>query len=78
MNPEKTELVVAILNKADQPKTFSLNLKSLRISAKEMSGYRTSSSENCANIQTPEFENQSINYDAPRLSLTTFIISLGK
>ncbi len=78
MNPEKTELVVAILNKADQPKTFSLNLKSLRISGKGMSGYRTSSSENCAIIQTPEIENQSINYNTPGLSLTTFIVSLGK
>ena len=78
MNPEKTELVVAILNKADQPKPFNLNLKPLRISEKGISGYRTSSSENCANIQTPEIENQLINYNAPGLSLTTFIISLGK
>ena len=78
LNPEKTELVVAILNKSDQLKPFSLNLKPLRISGKKVFGYRTSPSENCANIQVPESEDQSINYNAPGLSLTTFIISLGK
>lgn len=78
LNPEKTELVVAILNKSDQLKPFSLNLKPLRISGERVSGYRTSPSENCVNIQTPEIENQSINYNAPGLSLTTFRLSLGK
>ena len=78
MNPEKTELVVAILNKSDQLKPFNLNLKPLRISGERMSVYRTSPSENCANIQTPEIENQSINYNAPGLSLTTFRLPLGK
>ena len=78
LNPEKTELVVAILNKSDQLKPFILNLKPLRISVERVSGYRTSPSENCANIQTPEIENQSINYNAPGLSLTTFRLSLGK
>ena len=78
LNPEKTELVIAIINKSAQPKPFNLNLKPLRISGEEVSGYRTSPSENCVNIPTPEIENQSINYNAPGLSLTTFRLSIGK
>lgn len=78
MNPEKTELVVAILNKSDQLKPFSLNFKPLMVSGKGMSGYRTSSSENCVKIQTPEANYLPIIYNAPGLSLTTFVVSLSK
>jgi len=77
INPEKTELVVAMLNKSDQPKSFSLNLNSLGISGKEIDGYRTSISENCIKIQIPEIKDQLISYKAPGLSLTTFIIPIS-
>ncbi len=77
LNPEKTELVVAILNKSDQLKPFSLNLKSLRISGKEIDGYRTSTSENCVKIQISKIKDQSISYKAPGLSLTTFVVPIS-
>jgi len=78
LNPEKTELVVAFLNKSEQLKPFRLNLKSVRLSGKEIDGYRTSISENCAKIQTSEIKNHWMSYNAPGLSLTTFIIPLRK
>jgi len=74
LNPEKTELVVAIINKSDQLKPFRLNLRALAKSGKEVHGYRTSATENCVNIQTHKVKDQSVIYNAPGLSLTTFII----
>jgi len=76
MNPKKTELVVAILNKSDQLKHFRLNLKARLKSGKEVYGYRTTVVENCTNIPAPEIKDQTINYNAPLLSLTTFIFPL--
>jgi hypothetical protein len=74
INPEKTELVVAILNKTDQSKPFKLNLKAFKKSGKKMPGFRTSQTENCAAISSAEVKNQSMTYSAPGLSLTTFVI----
>lgn len=78
INPEKTELVVAILNKTDQSKSFGLNLKTLTTSGKQVFGYRTNVVENCVNMLISEVKNKSINYIAPSLSLTTLVIPLGK
>jgi len=76
MNPEKTELVVAVINKSDQPKPISMNLKALKKSGKKVQGYRTSPTENCTAISGAEVKNQLMSYSAPGLSLTTFIIPL--
>lgn len=76
MNPEKTRLVVAIINKSDQLKSFNLNLKAVAKSGEKVDGYRTSMVENCTNILAPEIKDQSIIYNAPTLSLTTFVIPL--
>jgi O-glycosyl hydrolase len=78
INPEKTELVVAVINKSDQTKPISLNLIVPFKSGQKVLGYRTSQTENCSNISIPEFKDQSISYNAPSLSLTTFVVSLGK
>lgn len=76
MNPEKTELVVAIINKSNQLKSFNLNLKALAKSGEKVHGYRTSTSENCVKIQISEIKDQSMIYNAPGLSLTTVVIPL--
>jgi O-glycosyl hydrolase len=78
INQEKTELVVAVINKSDQTKPISLNLIVPFKSGQKVLGYRTSQTENCSNISIPEFKDQSISYNAPSLSLTTFVVSLGK
>lgn len=76
INPEKTELVVAVLNKSDQPKPINLNLKAFKKSGTKVQGFRTSQTENCATISSAEAKDQSMSYNAPGLSLTTFIIPL--
>jgi O-glycosyl hydrolase len=78
INPEKTELVVAILNKSDQPESFSLNYKAPNKSGEKAVGYRTSITENCSNILNYEIKDQSIKYNSPPFSLTTFIIPIRK
>ena len=78
MNPKKTELVVAVINKSDQAKPINLNLKAFKKSGKKALGYRTSPTESCSNILISKVKDQSISYNAPGLSLTTFVVSLGK
>lgn len=78
INQEKTELVVAVINKSDQAKPFSLKLKVPIKSGKKVLGYRTSQTENCSNISISEIKEQAIIYNAPGLSLTTFVVSPGK
>lgn len=78
MNPEKNELVIAVINKSAQSKPIKLNLKAFKKSGKKVEGFRTSPTENCSNILIPEIKDQSVIYNAPGLSLTTFVIPLGK
>jgi O-glycosyl hydrolase len=77
MNPEKTELVVAVINKSDHEKAFDLNFKAFDKKVKKAVIYRTCSVEDCAKILSFGIRKQAITYSAPGLSLTTFIIPLG-
>jgi len=76
INSEKTEVVVAALNKSDQPKSFGLNSNAFKKSGEKILGYRTSQTENCMSISNMEVKDQSMNYIAPGLSLATFVIPL--
>jgi O-glycosyl hydrolase len=76
INPDKTELVVAVINKSDQIKPINLNLKAFKKSGKKVIGYRTSLTDNCTAISGAEVKNQSLSYHSPGLSLTTFIIPI--
>jgi len=78
INPEKTEMVFAVINKSNQEKSIHLNLNDMNASGEKVVGYRTSQTEDCSNISIPEVKDQSISYNAPGLSLTTFVVSLGK
>lgn len=75
INRKKNEVVVAILNKSNQPKSYNLRFESVRKSAKILSVYRTSTSENCAKIASPTVKKQSFSYEAPGLTLTTFVLA---
>ena len=77
MNPGKTELVVAFLNKSDQSKSFNLNLKAFEKSGRKATVYRTSATENCSKISSSGIKNKAIRYDSPGLSLTTFIVPIS-
>ncbi|HZL09553.1 MAG TPA: glycoside hydrolase [Prolixibacteraceae bacterium] len=74
INPDKTELVVAILNHSTELKPFKLNLEAFPKPGTKIQVYRTTNLENCENISSPGLNDQSIRYNAPGLSLTTFII----
>jgi O-glycosyl hydrolase len=78
INPEKTELVVAIVNKSEEQKPFNLRLNAGGKPEKEVVIYRTDIAENCERIPSSKVKNQAISYNAPGQSLTTFVISLGK
>ena len=75
INPEKTELVVAVVNKSDQQKHFKLKLNGFNKSGKEVAVFRTGITENCAPISPSVIKNKTISYNAPQQSLTTFVIS---
>lgn len=77
INPENTELVVSVINKSVQFKSFNLNLSAFTKTGKKVLIYRTSLTENCIKVLSPAVKKHAINYNAPGLSLTTFIIPLG-
>jgi hypothetical protein len=76
INPEKTELVVALLNTTDQEHSYNLQLEAFGKTPTSGMVYRTSTTENCTRIMNSEVNNKSIKYIALSLSLTTFVISI--
>ena len=76
INPERTELVVAVNNASIIEEPFTLNLDSFIKIAREVKIYRTSSTENCESVSAMDIKNSQINYLAPALSITTMIFQL--
>lgn len=76
LNLEKTELVVALNNTSDVDQTFQLNFDSSLKSVHPSKIYRTSNTENCSQLKAVQVKNGQIEYPAPGLSLTTFVIQL--
>ncbi len=77
LNPAKTELVVALLNTADKPKSFHLKIETVAQMKTLVSAFRTSATENCTKIGEVKLKNGSIAYNTPAQSLTTFSIVLN-
>lgn len=76
INPEKTELVIAINNPSGNAKNFVLNFDTIAKTVKQAEMYRTGSSENCEKLSAVKIGNGLFEYPAPSLSLTTFIVKL--
>lgn len=76
VNQDKTELVVVLNNPSENEKACTLNFNSLSNKAKQAEIYRTDRDENCQKLLPVQIENGQIDYSAPALSLTTFVISL--
>ncbi len=74
VNPKKNELVVAILNTSDQPGSFNINLSAFSGTGKKIQVYRTSATENCIQIASQGVNKKALAYNAPGMSLTTFVI----
>ena len=77
INPGKTELVVAIVNRSDSQKSYNLKLTDVGLLGEKVAVYRTGIDENCDRISSGSVKNQAISYDAPGQSLTTFIVPLS-
>jgi O-glycosyl hydrolase len=75
INPENTELVISVINLSYQPESLNLNLSAFSKNDNKILAYRTSSTENCNQINAPDMIKKAISYEAPGLSLTTFIIT---
>lgn len=76
INPEKTELVVAINNPSETQESFTLNLDSFSKNIKQTEIYRTSRTEDCKKLPSQKIKKQALLYSAPALSLTTMIFQL--
>ncbi len=76
INPEKTQMVVALNNSSDSSQSFQLSLDSSVKLAKQAKIYRTSSTENCEQLSAITLKSNQMIYSAPALSITTFIIQL--
>lgn len=75
VNPEKTELVIAINNSSDSIQSFQINLESFNGFDKNIYVFRTSRDENCEALPIIKANKTDLNYSAPKLSLTTFIVT---
>ncbi len=77
VNPQKTELVVALNNPAEAGLEFNINLDPFFKTSETAKIYRTGSDENCKHLADVQIQHKQINYTAPELSLTTFVIPLN-
>jgi len=78
VSPDKKEFIVAVLNNSDRAKTYRLNLNTSAKISKKSIAYRTSSTENCIKVSAPKLKSRSVLYEAPGISLTTFILPCSK
>jgi O-glycosyl hydrolase len=77
INPDKNELVVVLNNSDANEETFVLNIDSKNEAANQAKIYRTCNIENCVQLSAYPIMNNQIKYISPKLSLTTFVISLN-
>ena len=77
INPEKTELVIALNNSSSNEEKFTLNFDFNYKITNQAKIYRTSNKENCAQLSSVPVKNNQIEYAVPALSLTTFVVPLN-
>ncbi len=75
LNPANNELVVVLVN-ADTTgsKSYKLDLNLFASTGSSASAYRTSSTEDCAQLSSISISNNIFSYSAPARSVTTFVI----
>ncbi len=77
ISPDKKELVIALNNSDRTGESFQLNLETIAGKVQEAEVYRTSNDENCSKLLSLKIKNSAMEYEAPELSLTTFVIQLN-
>jgi len=78
INPDKTELVISLVNNSEQAQEYRLNLDKPINFRKEVKAFRTSESENCSSVLIAKPAEKSISYATPAQSITTLVIPLKK
>ena len=77
LDPQKKELVIALLNTSDTDKSIKIDLNNFTEKSLLPALYRTSASENCKKIESNAVKNHLLTYSLLKQSLSTFIIKLG-
>ena len=76
LSPDGRKLAVAVLNPANAPCRFRLNLGGFSLRRAAVEGWRTSATEDCRPLPASELPaGEQWEYLAPAQSLTTFVVS---
>ena len=76
LSPDGRKLAVAVLNPANEPCRFRLDLSRFSLRRAAVKGWRTSATEDCRPLAAPELPaGEQWEYLAPAQSLTTFVVS---
>ena len=78
VNPDNNELVISIVNTSDSTQYCNLDLHSIRQTANTAWVYRTSATEDCEKLTSIAVNRKEIFYEAPGVSITTFVLHIGK
>lgn len=74
LSPDKSELVVVVSNSGSTAKSKKLDLSAFSNIA-SVKAYRTSDTENCAEIETSAVNGGALSISIPALSVSTYVIS---
>ncbi len=74
ISPNNDEVVLALVNNSGAEKAFNIDLSSFYTAEGEARLFRTSTDENCKELNSVAIKDKSISYAAPDLSITTIII----
>jgi len=77
ISPDKSKIVMAVNNPADNENRFSIDFSKLSGHLKATEAYRTSTTENCDRLPSVSLGGNKVEYSAPRLSLSTFVFTLN-
>ena len=76
LSPDGRKLAIAVLNPANEPCRFRLDLSRFSLRRAAVKGWRTSATEDCRPLPAPELPaGEQWEYLAPAQSLTTFVVS---
>jgi O-glycosyl hydrolase len=78
INPDKTELVISLVNNSEQAQEYLLNLDKPINFRKEVMAFRTSETENCKSVIIAKPAGKTILCTTPAQSVTTLVVPLQK
>ncbi|MDR3194960.1 MAG: glycoside hydrolase [Tannerella sp.] len=75
ISPDKREIVVALLNTSEEDKLQALDFQACG-SLKQARLFRTSATEDCLEIESPDIRKPAVRLESPQQSLSTLVIQL--